>query len=128
VTPSVLKCLKHLCRDVISCFVKEYIYRPTIDDLKRLLGCVWFDFWLWILFPKSQKPNQRVGSSKQFFFLKKKLTFSQCKTESIREPAFIGFSDGTVKTYIEELLIVFSGFDQTNFSFLTPHSSQQFFS
>jgi hypothetical protein len=85
-----------------------------------------FGFGFCSLKAKSQtKELDRVSS---FFFKKKKLTFSQCKTESIREPAFIGFSDGTVKTYIEELLIVFSGFDQTNFSFLTPHSSQQFFS
>jgi hypothetical protein len=36
--------------------------------------------------------------------------------------------DGTVKTYIEELLTAFSGFHQTIFSFLTAHSSQQLFS
>jgi hypothetical protein len=32
-----------------------------------------------------------------------------------------------VKTYIEELLTVFSGFDQTVFSFLIAHSPQQLF-
>jgi hypothetical protein len=32
-----------------------------------------------------------------------------------------------VKTYIEELLTVFSGFYQTVFSFLTAHSPQQLF-
>jgi hypothetical protein len=36
--------------------------------------------------------------------------------------------DGTVKTYIEELLTTFSGFHQTIFSFLTAHSLQQLFS
>jgi hypothetical protein len=35
--------------------------------------------------------------------------------------------DGTVKTYIEELLTNFSGFHQTIFSFLTAHSLQQLF-
>jgi hypothetical protein len=35
--------------------------------------------------------------------------------------------DGTVKTYIEELLMAFSGFHQTVFSFLTAHSPQQLF-
>jgi hypothetical protein len=35
--------------------------------------------------------------------------------------------DGTVKTYIEELLMTFSGFHQTIFSFLTAHSLQQLF-
>jgi hypothetical protein len=35
--------------------------------------------------------------------------------------------DGTVKTYIEELLTTFSGFHQTIFSFLTAHSLQQLF-
>jgi hypothetical protein len=32
-----------------------------------------------------------------------------------------------VKTYIEELLTTFSGFDQTVFSFLTAHNPQQLF-
>jgi hypothetical protein len=32
--------------------------------------------------------------------------------------------DGTVKTYIEELLTTFSGFHQKIFSFLTAHSLQ----
>jgi hypothetical protein len=32
-----------------------------------------------------------------------------------------------MKTYIEELLMIFSGFHQTVFSFLTAHSLQQFF-
>jgi hypothetical protein len=32
-----------------------------------------------------------------------------------------------VKTYIEELLMTFSGFHQTVFSFLTAHSLQQLF-
>jgi hypothetical protein len=32
-----------------------------------------------------------------------------------------------VKTYIEELLMTFSGFHQTVFSFLTAHSPQQLF-
>ena len=31
------------------------------------LGYVWFGFWLWLLPPKSQKPNQRAGSRKQLF-------------------------------------------------------------
>jgi hypothetical protein len=31
------------------------------------LGCVWFGFWLCLLPPKSQKPNQRTGSRKQLF-------------------------------------------------------------
>jgi hypothetical protein len=31
------------------------------------LGCVWFGFWLWLLPPKSQKPNQRAESRKQLF-------------------------------------------------------------
>jgi hypothetical protein len=33
-----------------------------------------------------------------------------------------------MKTYIEELLTIFSGFYQTIFSFLTAHSLQQLFS
>jgi hypothetical protein len=33
-----------------------------------------------------------------------------------------------VKTYIEELLTIFSGFAQRVFSFLTAHSTQQLFS
>jgi hypothetical protein len=57
----------------------------------------------------------------------KKLTFSQCKSESTSKPAFSDFSDGTVKTYIEELLTTFSDFYQTVFSFLTAHSLQQLF-
>jgi hypothetical protein len=32
-----------------------------------------------------------------------------------------------VKTYIEEILTIFSGFHQTIFSFLTAHSLQQLF-
>jgi hypothetical protein len=32
-----------------------------------------------------------------------------------------------VKTYIEELLTIFSGFDQTIFSFLTAHNPHQLF-
>jgi metallophosphoesterase superfamily enzyme len=32
-----------------------------------------------------------------------------------------------MKTYIEELLTIFSGFHQTVFSFLTAHSLQQLF-
>jgi hypothetical protein len=55
------------------------------------------------------------------------MTFSQCKSESTPEPAFSDFSDGTVKTYIEELLTTFSDFHQTVFSFLTAHSLQQLF-
>jgi hypothetical protein len=35
--------------------------------------------------------------------------------------------DGIVKTYIEELLMAFSGFHQTNFNFLTAHNPQQLF-
>jgi hypothetical protein len=35
---SALKCLEHFCRGVISCFGEEYSRRPTIDDLRRLLG------------------------------------------------------------------------------------------
>jgi hypothetical protein len=52
----------------------------------------------------------------------------QCKSESTPGPAFSGFSDGTVKTYIEELLTIFNGFHQTIFSFLTAYSLQQLFS
>jgi hypothetical protein len=50
-----------------------------------------------------------------------------CKSESIIRPAFSGFSDVTVKTYIEEFLTTFSGFYQTVFSFLTTYSLQQLF-
>jgi hypothetical protein len=52
----------------------------------------------------------------------------QCKSESTPRPAFCGFSDKTVKTYIEKLLTIFNGFHQTVFSFLTAHSLQQLFS
>jgi hypothetical protein len=51
----------------------------------------------------------------------------QCKSESTTEPVFSGFSDGTVKTYIEKLLTTFNGFHQTVFSFLTTHILQQLF-
>jgi hypothetical protein len=33
----------------------------------NIYGCVWFDFWLWLLPPKSQKSNQRAESGKQLF-------------------------------------------------------------
>jgi hypothetical protein len=52
----------------------------------------------------------------------------QCKSESTPGPASNGFSDGTVKTYIEELLTIFNGFHQTIFSFLTAYNIQQLFS
>jgi hypothetical protein len=46
---------------------------------------------------------------------------------SISGPAFSGFLDGNVKTYIEEFLTTFSGFYQMVFSFLTAYRLQQLF-
>jgi hypothetical protein len=40
---------------------------------------------------------------------------------------FSDFSDGTMKTYIEEFLTTFSSFHQMVFSFLTAYSLQQLF-
>jgi hypothetical protein len=43
----------------IFCF---YFCLFKLRDARTMhIGCVWFDFWLWLLSPKSQKPNQRAG-------------------------------------------------------------------
>jgi hypothetical protein len=31
------------------------------------IGCVWFNFWLWLLLPKSQKPTKGLDPESSFF-------------------------------------------------------------
>jgi hypothetical protein len=48
----------------MSIAVVTTLNRCGIERIIRVC-LVWF--WLWLLLPKSQKPNQRVESRKQFF-------------------------------------------------------------
>lgn len=61
----------------------------TYDGYRQTEGVfgLTFDFWLWLLLSKSEKPNQSDRSKKLFFFLKADFR----KTESITGPVFNDF-------------------------------------
>jgi hypothetical protein len=55
-----------LVENVFMAQPKVFVIRGK-EHMGCYLGCVWFGFWLWLLPPKSQKPNQRAGYRKQRF-------------------------------------------------------------
>jgi hypothetical protein len=83
-----------------------------------ILRCVWFSFWLWLLPPspqKRQKTNQRDQSSQQLFL---KVTFLAVQNWEHR---WTCFRMEELSKYMEELLVSFSYFHQTIFSFFAGH-------
>jgi hypothetical protein len=99
-----------------ECFSSKPQY--TLET-KSVFGLA-FGFGYWPLKAKSQTKGIDPGSS---FFLKADFL----AVENWKHIWTCFYWHGTVKTYIEELLTAFSGFQQTVFSFLTAHNPQQLF-